>query len=132
MHVNCWQLLLQARGLLASDATWIETMEEVSRELTGSQLRRFFVTLLLNCVVENPAAIFEHFREVLGDDYKGENNDYRDRRSLYHIHKLLAHRNRSLDEFGLQRFYTEEEIADMAQTFDRAEFDTRTPSVMKC
>ena len=113
--------------MLGTDATWIATLEEVSRELTGAQLRRFFVVLLVNCIVEDPAMIFDRFRGVLGDDYKGDNNDYRDCRSLYHVSRLLARRNRTLDDFGLQRFYSEKEIADSYRAFDRAEFDDRNP-----
>lgn len=103
----------QARGLLASDATWISTLQEVATMLTGKEMRRFFASLLTNCAVSNPLHLWNLFREQLGDDYHGKNEEVRDRRSLFHLHKLLEYRKRSLAEFGLDGLISEEQIAQM-------------------
>lgn len=99
-------------------------MQEVSVTLTGWQLRRFFVNLLVNCAVSDPAMIWNLFREQLGDDYHGKDKEFRDRRSLFHIHKLLAYRKRTLADFGLETFISEDQLAEMEAFRPTVEEDT--------
>jgi len=53
------------------------------------------------------------FRAELGDDFRGNDSVFRDRRALFHIHKLLSYRKRTLADFGLDIFICAEEIAEM-------------------
>lgn len=92
--------------------------------LTGSQMRRFYVTLLTNCTVSNPAGLWERFRRDLGDDYKGKDVKFRDRRALFHIHKMLVYRRRTLADFGLERYISTEELAEMEAYRPPLQLDT--------
>ena len=91
----------------------MRTLNEVSVFLSGKQFRRFFVSILLNGNVEDPAKIWEDFKEKLSDDFRGQDKERNIRRALYHIHKLLQWRGRSLAEFGLGGGISDEEIARM-------------------
>ena len=81
--------------------------------LTGKKLRRFFASILLNGAVENPLRLWELFKEKLSDDFRGQDKERNFRRAVYHIHKLLQWRGRSLADFGLMALISDDEIARM-------------------
>ena len=76
-------------------------------------MRRFFVSILVDGVVENPVELWQTFCEKLGDDYHGPSEERRDKVTLYRIHKLLRHRGRTLRDFGLDQFLPLEQITQM-------------------
>ncbi|CAN6845253.1 unnamed protein product [Brassica oleracea] len=57
-----------ARGLLANDAEWHESMAELNTWGTPSQLREMFVTLLIYCHVANPKELWDKCRKSLSED----------------------------------------------------------------
>ncbi|OMP08509.1 DNA helicase PIF1, ATP-dependent [Corchorus olitorius] len=57
-----------ALGMLGDDSEWIRAMEEASQVQTGGQLRRLFVTLILNSAVGDPKSFFEKTWTLLADD----------------------------------------------------------------
>ncbi|CAF2140003.1 BnaA02g16960D [Brassica napus] len=57
-----------ARGLLANDAEWHESMAELNTWGTPSQLREMFVTLLIYCHVANPKELWDKCWKSLSED----------------------------------------------------------------
>ncbi|CAG7893082.1 unnamed protein product [Brassica rapa] len=57
-----------ARGLLANDAEWHESMAELNTWGTPSQLREMFVTLLVYCHVANPKELWDKCWKTLSED----------------------------------------------------------------
>ncbi|OMO67949.1 DNA helicase PIF1, ATP-dependent [Corchorus olitorius] len=57
-----------AMDLLGDDSEWIRAMEEASQVQTGDQLRRLFVTLILNSAVGDPKSFFEKTWTLLAED----------------------------------------------------------------
>ncbi|XP_013622638.1 PREDICTED: uncharacterized protein LOC106328691 [Brassica oleracea var. oleracea] len=57
-----------ARGLLANDAEWHESMVELNTWGTPSQLREMFVTLLIYCHVANPKELWDKCWKSLSED----------------------------------------------------------------
>ncbi|CAF1924320.1 unnamed protein product, partial [Brassica napus] len=67
-----------ARGLLANDAEWHESMAELNTWGTPSQLREMFVTLLIYCHVANPKELWDKCWKTLSEDI------------LYKKHQLIS------------------------------------------
>ena len=58
----------QRKGLLQDNGEWALCLQEASITQTGSALRSLFATMLLFCQVEDPAHLWEEFKENLCDD----------------------------------------------------------------
>ncbi|CAN6998843.1 unnamed protein product [Brassica oleracea var. botrytis] len=65
-----------ARGLLANDAEWHESMAELNTWGTPSQLREMFVTLLIYCHVANPKELWDKCWKSLSEDILYKKQDH--------------------------------------------------------
>ncbi|XP_071688036.1 uncharacterized protein [Rutidosis leptorrhynchoides] len=72
-----------AYGLINDDKEWTEAIDEATLWASGSQLRDFFVTILLFCNVSKPLKLWEQHWEALSDDI------LRKRRKLYNYPDLI-------------------------------------------
>ena len=59
----------RARGLLLDDNEWHRTLEDVCNYAMPGQIRDLFVTLLANCDVGNPRALWDSFKEHMSEDF---------------------------------------------------------------
>src|SRR6266850_327637 len=59
-----------ARGLLANDQEWSTCLEDAAAMHTGSQLRRLFATILMDCAPSHPGQLWMNFQEAICDDLK--------------------------------------------------------------
>ncbi|XP_033138010.1 ATP-dependent DNA helicase PIF1-like [Brassica rapa] len=81
-----------ARGLLANDAEWHESMAELNTWGTPSQLREMFVTLLIYCHVANPKELWDKCWKTLSEDI------------LYKKRKEFKHPQLEIDDAKLEQY----------------------------
>ncbi|CAN7057256.1 unnamed protein product, partial [Brassica rapa subsp. trilocularis] len=81
-----------ARGLLANDAEWHESMAELNTWGTPSQLREMFVKLLIYCHVANPKELWDKCWKTLSEDI------------LYKKRKEFKHPQLEIDDAKLEQY----------------------------
>ena len=67
---DSFQAACHNRGLLHDDQEWHTCLEDASAMQTGSQLRRLFATILLDCAPANPSHLWQDFQDSICDDLK--------------------------------------------------------------
>ena len=100
-----------ARGLLETDDEWDTCLAEAGHIQSGRQLRRLFVTILLQNNPQDPRTLFQHHLHTLSDDckYRLQRDFHIDQLSdrqiqslaLQEIQDILQHAGKSLSDFNL-------------------------------
>ena len=89
----CEAALLQ--GLLESDNSFEECLQEASHYQMPQSLRRLFATILVYCNPSNPKMLWEKFEDAMCEDYKCVILSFSTRRA-----KALASMNSVLQSMG--------------------------------
>jgi hypothetical protein len=107
-----FQACAMARGLLANDKCWLETINEAAGHTTNIQkLRLLFVMILIFGCPSNPGDIWNKHKNNFSEDFlyqertrlndpKIEINESITNAALFEIDKLLRKYNRSLSDFA--------------------------------
>ena len=91
--VDSFEDACRARGLLHDDREWHICLEDASAMQTGSQLRRLFVTILLDCAPVNPLQLWLDFQDSICDDL---------RHALQHrLHPIPDPSDEQVHDYGL-------------------------------
>ena len=97
-----------AYGLLDDDGEWNQCLEEAGEMKTGSQLRRLFAVILLNCHPVSPEVLWANHKVKICDDlehrltlmnYQNPSQEQVDDYGLYLINEILIQSNKSLQDF---------------------------------
>ncbi|XP_043479916.1 uncharacterized protein LOC122509746 [Leptopilina heterotoma] len=102
-----------ALGLIEDDHEWVRTIEEAAVWMMPQLLRRLFVRILIHCNPVEPNELWERFKGIMSEDYRGiesveaENKAYRD------IKTLLSNEGYRLTDFqGLLDIEDEQNISE--------------------
>ena len=100
-----------ARGLLEDDSEWKLCLEKAATMKSGKQLHLLFVTILKDCVLSFPEALWDQFKEYICDvtlKYKLQNKGFENPSddqlwdySLYLIDQDLCKDKKALNDFSL-------------------------------
>ncbi|XP_066935326.1 uncharacterized protein [Clytia hemisphaerica] len=94
-----------ARGLLADDNIWVETLNEVVRVATPVKIRRTFCTILIHGEPNNPAELWESFKEHMIQDFLRHHSELQaEQMTLSNIANMLHQFGKSLQDFNLPDF----------------------------
>jgi hypothetical protein len=99
--------------LLQDDAEYKQAMEEAATFQMGAQLRNLFLVILLECDPQEPAALYEAFKDDMAEDFtnarRGASTDDTDRnKALLHMRSALHTHRKTLQQYGLPEPVDEE------------------------
>lgn len=87
-------------GLIEDDDEWMKVMEEAKNHQMPYQMRTLFVSLLVNCQVNQPEALWEQFKEAMAEDYARKNDETTAQAKAYRdICNLLQKQGKSIKDF---------------------------------
>ncbi|XP_066924644.1 uncharacterized protein [Clytia hemisphaerica] len=91
-----------ARGLLANDNIWVDTLNEVVHVASPLKVRRTFCTILIHGEPNNPADLWENYKEFMMQDFLRQHVELQaEQMALAHIELMLKQFGKSLDDFNL-------------------------------
>ncbi|XP_066934760.1 uncharacterized protein [Clytia hemisphaerica] len=119
-----------ARGLLADDNIWVETLNEVVHVATPVKIRRTFCTILIHGEPNNPAELWESFKEHMIQDFLRHHSELQaEQMTLANIANMLHQFGKSLQDFNLPDFDEEIVQEQSNAAANRAEADRVRPSL---
>ncbi|XP_066913355.1 uncharacterized protein [Clytia hemisphaerica] len=119
-----------ARGLLADDNLWVETLNEVVHVATPVKIRRTFCTILIHGEPNNPAELWESFKEHMIQDFLRHHSELQaEQMTLSNIANMLHQFGKSLQDFNLPDFDIEIVQEQPNAAANRVEADRVRPSL---
>ncbi|XP_066910494.1 uncharacterized protein [Clytia hemisphaerica] len=119
-----------ARGLLADDNIWVETLNEVVHVATPAKIRRTFCTILIHGEPNNPAELWESFKEHMIQDFLRHHSELQaEQMTLSNIANMLHQFRKSLQDFNLPDFDIEIVQEQPNAAANRVEADRVRPSL---
>ncbi|XP_066920182.1 uncharacterized protein [Clytia hemisphaerica] len=119
-----------ARGLLADDNIWVETLNEVVHVATPVKIRRTFCTILIHGEPNNPAELWESFKEHMIQDFLRHHSELQaEQMTLSNIANMLHQFGKSLQDFNLPDFDIEIVQEQPNAAANRVEADRVRPSL---
>ncbi|XP_066926669.1 uncharacterized protein [Clytia hemisphaerica] len=119
-----------ARGLLADDNIWVETLNEVVHVATPVKIRRTFCTILIHGEPNNPAELWESFKEHMIQDFLCHHSELQaEQMTLSNIANMLHQFGKSLQDFNLPDFDVEIVQEQPNAAANRVEADRVRPSL---
>lgn len=93
-------------GLLDDDQIWVKTLEDsVLVNTNARKLRQLFSHMLIHCEINDPLALWNQFKDKLGDDFKrkfeGISADHLDELILTDIQQILHEFDKELADYKL-------------------------------
>ncbi|XP_066933722.1 uncharacterized protein [Clytia hemisphaerica] len=119
-----------ARGLLADDNIWVETLNEVVHVATPVKIRRTFCTILTHGEPNNPAELWESFKEHMIQDFLRHHSELQaEQMTLSNIANMLHQFGESLQDLNLPDLDVEIVQEQPNAAANRVEADRVRPSL---